>query len=377
MAAGEDVMPNNPDVIIVGGGVIGCSLAYQLAKQGIKATVLERGQSGSGASGATAGVIGPLWHLDPTHKAVFDLGMRSLELFPRLACELAEAGVDPEFQHQGILKVAFTPAQVDELKRNLRWQVELGLGVKWLDSREILDLEPEVGKGLLGGVFSPGEGCIHGQRLVDSLVHAATGLGAVFLEETEVISLETSGHRVVGVRTLTGSYQCGHTVLAAGPWTGVPGRWLPQDLPISPVKGQRILLRKPGFLPRCLVRSFEGYVVPQADGSLLVAATREEGVFDVRITADAIRQMVDTAIALFPALKDASFVGARAGVRPGSPDGIPIMGPLPGWEGVSIACGHDHVGVMLSPGSAELLARYILTGDPRPLEPFSISRFNH
>jgi glycine oxidase len=375
MAGTENLISKNTDVVIVGGGVIGCSIAYQLAKQGVRATVLERGRFGSGASGATAGVIGPLWHLDPAHKAVFGLGMRSLDLFPQLASELAEAGVDPEFQHRGILKVAFAPKEVDELKQNLTWQGELGLGVRWLDAPEIRELEPEMDDGVLGGVFSPREGCINGQRLVDALVHAATLLGAMFLEETEVTGLEISGQSVVGVRTLTGYYECGHTVLAAGPWTGIAGRWLPQALPISPVKGQRILLRKPGFLPKCPVRSFEGYVVPQANGSLLVAATREEGAFDVRITANAIRQLVATAIGLFPALEDASFVGARAGVRPGSPDGIPIMGPVPGWDGVSVACGHDHAGVMLSPGSAELVARYILDGDPRPLEAFSISRF--
>jgi len=235
-----DMMSKNTDVIVVGGGVIGCSIAYQLAKQGMSATVLERGQFGSGASGATAGVIGPLWHVDPNHKAVFDLGMRSLELFPGLASELAEAGVNPEFQHRGILKVAFNPAQVDELKQNLTWQGELGLGVRWLDAPEIRELEPELDDGLLGGVFSPGEGCISGQRLVDALVNAATGLGAVFLEETEVIGLETSGHTVVGVRTLTDSYQCGHTVLAAGPWTGIPERWSPLPIGCHPPEALRI-----------------------------------------------------------------------------------------------------------------------------------------
>jgi len=195
------------------------------------------------------------------------------------------------------------------------------------------------------------------------------------LEETEVTGLEFSGRKVVGVRTSTDSYQCGHTVLAAGPWTGIPGRWLPEDLLISPVKGQRILLRKAGFLPRCPVRNFEGYVVPQADGNLMVAATREEGIFDVRITAEGVHRLVTAAISVFPELRDATFIGARAGVRPGTPDGLPIMGPIPDWEGLSIACGHDHAGVMLSPGSAELVARYLLTGDPHPLEPFSISRF--
>jgi len=253
------------------------------------------------------------------------------KITPKVLLAQSLQGMLQPFHLAGVLKVAFTPAQVDELKQNLTWQGELGLGVRWLEALEIREMEPEVSEGVVGGVFSPGEGCISEQRFVDALVHAATSLGAVFLGETEVIGLETSGHRAVGVRTLAGSYQCGHTVLAADPWVGVAERWLPLDLPVTPVKGQRILLRKPGFLPGCPVRSFDGYVVPQTDGSVLVASTREGGVFDIRITAGAIRQLVDTATALFPALKDASFVRARAGVRPRSPDEIPIMGPLPGW----------------------------------------------
>ena len=115
--------------------------------------------------------------------------------------------------------------------------------------------------------------------------------------------------------------------------------------------------------------------MPQVDGTTLVASTREEGVFDDQTTAEAVRYLISTGIAIFPELKDATFVAARAGVRPGWPDGLPIMGPIPQWEGLSIASGHDSVGVMLSPGSAELMAGYIITGDPEPLEPFSISRF--
>lgn len=367
-------MPGTADVVIVGGGVIGCSLAYWLAKAGVKTLVLERSRFGSGASAATAGVIGPLWHIDHTHSEFFDLGLRSLELYPALAAELTEAGVDPEFRQRGVLKLAFTPEQADELRVNLSWQGEQGLGVRWLDPPEVVDLQPGVADGLLGGVYSPKEACVRGQRLVDALVHAATNLGAVFLEETEVTGLEFSGNKVVGVSTLTGSYRSAHTVLAAGPWTGVPGRWLPDDLPVIPVKGQRILLRKPGFLAKCPVRSFEGYVVPQADGTQLVASTREEGVFDVRPTAEGVRYLISTAIAIFPELQDASFVEARAGVRPGWPDGLPMMGPIPEWEGLSITSGHDSVGVMLAPGSAELMADYLITGDPEPLAPFSISR---
>jgi glycine oxidase len=116
-------------------------------------------------------------------------------------------------------------------------------------------------------------------------------------------------------------------------------------------------------------------VVPQLDGNLLVGATREEGVFDEQTTAGAVQQMVSAAVASFPLLKDAIFIGARAGVRPGSPDGVPIMGPVPGWEGLSIASGHDAAGIMLSPGSGELMANYITGGGAKPLESFSVSRF--
>ena len=247
----------------------------------------------------------------------------------------------------------------------------------WLGPDEVLDREPEVNPDVMGGVFSPREGCIRGQRYVDALVHAASQRDATFLEGQEVTALETDGGRVIGVRTAADTHHAGHTVLAAGPWTGIAGRWVPEALPVRPVKGQRILLRNIGFMPRSTVTNFLGLgsVIPQVDGNLLVAATREEGVFDQRITADAIGQMVETAATSFPILRHAEFMGARAGVRPGSPDGIPIMGPVPEWKGLSIASGHDHVGIMLSPRSGQLMANYISTGDADPLAPFSLARF--
>ena len=369
-------MPKTTDVAIVGGGVIGCSIAYHLAKQGIKSTVFEQRRFGSGASGATAGVVGPLWHISPSDEATFALGLKSLDMFPHLAAELSEAGIDPELRQYGILWMALTPEEVQSLERNLAWQGELGLGVSWLERDEILQREPHINPKVLGGVFSPREGHVRGQSLVDSLVHASTQLGATFLEGVEVFGLQTKDRRVTGVRTANDTYYAGQTVLAAGPWTGIAGRWIPAPrLPVRPVKGQRILLRKTGFLPRCPVRCTEGYVIPQADGNVLVAATRGEGEFDQEITADGLDQMIAAAVLGFPVLKDARFVEAQAGVRPGSPDDVPIIGPVPGWDGMSIASGHDAVGVMLSPGTGALMADYISTGDATPLEPFSLSRF--
>ncbi len=364
------------DVAIVGGGVIGCSIAYYLARRGIKSIVFEQHRLASGASGATAGLITPLWHVDHTHRALFDMGLRSLNAFPDLAADLAESGADPGLRQCGVLKVAVTQEEAETLKDDFAWQGEMDLGVTWLDPDEIFEREPELSQETLGGVFSPHEGYVSGQRLVDSLMHAATQRGATLLEGEEVSGLETDGRRVTGVRTAKDVCHAENTVLAAGPWTGIANRWIDHPIPVRPIKGQRALLKKAGFLPDFVVHSFIGTAVPQTDGTILVGATRHEGQFDQEVTADAIMSILANAISILPTLKDASFVEARAGVRPGSPDNVPIIGPIPDWEGLSVASGHGGTGVMLAPGTAELIADYISTGNADSLEPFSVSRFD-
>ena len=373
------MLPKTIDIVIIGGGVIGCLVAYYLAKQKVKVLVLDRSRFGSNASGATVGVISPLWHVDPSIEPMWSLGIRSLDLFPSLAAELAEAGIDPEFQQTGVLKLAFTESQVDELRSNLSWQSGLGMGVTWLDTDHLLSREPKINPKVLGGVDSPGDGCVRGQRLVDSLVHAATALGAIFCEETEVISLRRERDRVTGVDTPMGSVNSEQVLIAAGPWSGIHTQWLGGEstasIPVRPVKGQRVLLKKSGFLPQTPVRNFDAYVVPQIDGNVLVGATREESQFDQIVTAEGIRSMLEAAMLSFPSLGGAEFVSGRSGVRPATPDNMPILGPVDSTRGLSIATGHDSVGIMLSPATAELLTQYLLDGNADPLDPFKLSRF--
>ena len=372
-------MTGGIDVAIVGGGVIGCSIAYELAKRGVDCTVLEKSAFGAGASGATAGVVSPLRHVDPNVRPMWQLGMRSLELFPVLAAELAWAGVDPEFRQTGVLKLAFTEEQAAELHDEVEWQQAARLGVEWLEADEVLRREPDANPAVLAGVNAPMAGYVRGQRLVDSLVQAASRLGARCLNSVEVTGLVWEGDRVTGVETSTGVVSAGHVVLAAGPWTGIKGRWSTRegalDVPVRPVKGERLLLRRPGLLPKATVHNFRGYVVPWANGDVLVASTRIEGRFDEQVTAGGIAELIASAALTYPGLSEAAFVGARAGVRPATPDGMPVLGPVPGIEGLSIAAGHDAVGVMLSPATAELMCQFILDGNTAPLEPFSLQRF--
>ena len=372
-------MPEAVDVVIIGGGVMGCAIAWQLAKKGVSCALVERGAFGGGASGATAGVVGPLWHLNPEDPDLFRLGMRSLELFPAWASELAEAGVNPEFQQTGVLRLALSDNEFDELIGFHQWQSQLGLGVEWLERDDVLRREPGVNPEVRAAIFSPQEGCVRGQRLCDSLAHAAGRLGANLYEGVEVTGLSHNGDRITGVETTAGEISAGQVVLAAGPWSGIGGRWTapggPLDLPVRGVKGQRMLLRRPGFMPLSPVRNSAVYVVPRLDGNILVASTREEGRSDETVTAGGIATLVSGALGSFPSLGDAAFVSARAGVRPATPDGRPIIGPAPRVEGLTIATGHDAVGIMLSPGTAELATQYLLDSNDASLAAFSPARF--
>ena len=372
-------MPESVDVAIIGGGVMGCAIAWQLAKRGVSCALVERRSFGNGASGATAGVVGPLWHLDPDNPALFGLGLRSLELFPDWATELTEAGVNPEFQQSGVMKVAFTPEEVDELREFFNWQSQLDMGVQWMDTQEVLDREPEANPEVLAAIHSPHEGCVRGQRFCDALINAAGRLGARLYENVEVTGLATEGSRVTSIDTTEGRINAGQIVLAAGPGSGIGGRWSasggPLDLPVRGVKGQRILLRRPGRMPKTPVRNSSVYVVPRLDGNILVASTREEGRSDEVVTAEGVSTLISGACLSFPSLSDAAFVSGRAGVRPATPDGLPIIGPAPGIDGLTIATGHDAVGIMLSPGTAELVVNYLLDGVAEPFQPFRAERF--
>ena len=373
------MLPKTTDIVIIGGGIVGCLVAYQLAKQKVRVLLLERSRFGSNASGATVGVISPLWHVDHSIKPMWDLGVRSLDLFPRLAAELTESGIDPEFRQSGVLKLAFSDQQVEELRHKLSSKSALDMGMTWFDTDDLLEREPEISPQVLGGVLSPGDGYVRGQRMVDSLVQAATRLGATFCEGTEVLSLKRAGNKVTGVNTPMGGVNSEQVLIAAGPWSSMHTDWFGEEysmqVPIRPVKGERILLRKPGFLPKTPVRNFEAYVVPQLDGDILVGATREELRFDQVVTANGVNRMINAAVLSYPGLADAEFVSGRSGVRPATPDGMPVLGPIEALEGLSIAAGHDSVGIMLSPATAELVTQYLLDGNAGPLEPFRISRF--
>ena len=372
-------MPPPVDLAIIGGGVIGCAIAWRLAQSGASIALIERGRFGNGASGATAGIIAPLWHIPPDNPPLFQMGIRSLDLFPQWAAELADAGINPEFQQTGVLRIALTQPDADDLAQSFQWQSQLNLGVQWLKPDDIRQREPQANPEAIAAVYSPQEGCIRGQRLTHALAHAAAQNGATLYENLPATGLRRTGNRITAIETPIGPIPAGQVILAAGPWSGPAGPWnspnAPLNLPVRGVKGQRILLRLPGFLPQSATHNFTGYIAPRLDGNILVASTREEGQFNQTTTAAAIAHLIAVATRTYPNLTQASFIAARAGIRPATPDNQPIIGPHPIIENLTIATGHDAIGIMLSPATAELTAQYILDRNPTPLKPFTPARF--
>lgn len=363
----------SPDVIVVGGGVIGCAVAYYLACEGVRVDVLERGEIGGEASGAAAGMLAPLAEVEDAG-AFQALCVESLRLFPALASTLREeTGIDIEYLTSGILRVALTDAE----ERRLR---ELAarpgcLPLHWLKAEELRAFEPALSPEIRGGLYSPEEHQVNADRLVQAFARAAEAKGAA-LHRGRVSGLLIPGdHRVVGVRTANGDIIAGHAVLAAGPWTGRLAAPLGTDLPVFPVRGQMMALPSRSA-PRHIVWGSAGYLVPKANGLVFAGATVEKVGFRRRTTAAGLRGLAAMASSLAPRLGAISPVDSWAGLRPGSADGLPLLGPLPGWEGVSVATGHYRNGILLSPITGRLIARSIIDGSPdEALGPFSPARF--
>lgn len=352
-------MSQAPDVVIIGGGVIGLSIAWQLARTGVTVRVLERDRIGSHASSAAAGMLAPLAESDGPD-SLFEFGKASLDLYSVFLEQLAfDSGMEVLLEGPGLLRLALSGEAADSLLRLGSTAEAKAMGVEWLDDRSLRELQPGVSDDAVGALLSPQEKHVDPRRLLQALVKACERLRVSFLEglhaERSATNLE-AGPKVI---------------YAAGAWTGEL-----IDVPMRPVKGQVIQLEQTGHDLSYTLFGGEGYLVPRTDGIVLVGATSEDAGFDERITDEAMDVLVDRAVTLYPSARDFEFVDSWASIRPGTLDGLPILGALPGQEGSYVATGHYRNGILQAPITAKLIAELIVNGRvPHELEPFSPNRF--
>ncbi|MBI4531576.1 MAG: glycine oxidase ThiO [Candidatus Latescibacteria bacterium] len=368
------------DVVVIGGGVIGCFIADELAGSGVRVSVVERGRVGAEASSASAGLLVPLHAAEEegTRTPLFDLYLTSTRMFPKFIPELEqETGISTEYVPSGSLRLSMSEEEEDLLKEQFeRWKANLGSEMEWIDRQQAHEMEPELGSEIRGGIFSKEEKYLNSARLVDALARRASLRGVKFLEGCMATGIQTSGNRVEAVLTSEGEVATRHVIVAAGAWSRFCCEWFGISIPIAPARGQMIAVKPLDRMLRRPIFTAHGAAFPRLDGSIYVGATVELVGFNKRNTPEGIASLLDQIPPILPRLSGEGFERAWAGLRPFCEDGVPVIGRLPGWEGVIVASGHFKMGIVGSPITARKVKEIIVDGREDPLiKPFSPARF--
>jgi len=361
------------DVVVIGAGLIGLATAFELAERGATVRVYDRGEPGRAASWAAAGMLAPYSeHINDG--PLLDLCASSLREYPAFVERVrAASGADPRLRLDGVVHTAFNDTDLERLQRHAQTLAMRNVATEMVDRSSILSAEPWLGSNVSGGLIVNGEGYVDNRRLGRALVSACQTRG-VLVERSPSLRVECDARRALGVHTDLGFVAAGAIVNACGAWAsqlnGVPPSCVP---PVEPIKGQMFALAVPVDFVRHATWVPGAYLVPREDGRLLVGATVESAGFDERVTAGGMDDLLHAALSAAPSLGAFAVTESWAGLRPGTPDGLPFLGPTL-IEGLFLACGHYRNGILLAPATARTIADAV-EGKPAPeLLPFALAR---
>jgi glycine oxidase len=365
-------------VIIVGGGVIGLSIAHHLLSRGIKSIVVERGPFAKEASWAGAGYL-DLRAAAQVGGAYFDLCRLSFDLFPPWVERIEkESGLSCELLESGSLDLAFDDKDEEGIRALDKKLKKHGLEGQWLTGPEVHKVEPGLSERVQAAFRLKQTRQVRPPRLTRALLRSLQTQGVVLRELEMVQSFLAKGRTIFGVKTNKETLEADAVVLATGAWTGLFGEKFKRVIPIKPIRGQALLYQsKPEFLSHILFSPL-AYLVPRIDGRIYVGSTLEEVGFDKTTTSSGLELLKRGALRALPGLSEVLMDDSWAGLRPGSPDGWPFLGKFPDWEGVWLAAGHFTHGLLLSAATGELIAQDILGEKPSvDLGPFVLGRRPH
>ena len=364
------------DVVIIGGGIIGCAVAYQLRKQGVDVVVVDKGEIGGEASSAATGLLAPIRPFLKPQNSYLPLQLASLALFPSLVPELESvSGIAIEFERTGTLRVV-QARQETRLRAWMQdWQ-QRGFPIELLTGNELHRQEPALASHIATAIYNPDEPQLNAAQLMNAYARAVENLGTILLTHTEVTGILRRGKRITSISVPQGEIACEHLVIAAGAWSAICGNWLDLAIPVQPLRGQSLALFQPASPVQQIIFGERVYLAPKPDGSIFVGATRDNVGFDCSTTVEGITWLRDAVMRLAPGIDTGSIKRAWAGLRPQTPDTWPILGSAPGWENVFLACGHGGFGILLSAITGQVAAEAIITGQsPLLIQPFGLQRF--
>ncbi len=367
----------NP-VAVIGGGIIGLSVGWQLVRRGVPVTLFERDAAGRGASWVAAGMLAPHSEVGFEEEEFLRLGVESLGEFPRFLGELEEdSGRKVPLDGRGTLIVGFHRDDTERIRRLYEFREHIGLPVRWLPGSEGREIEPLLSPKITAAIWLPDDGQINNRELIEALKAAFIARGGVLREHEPVREVVIENGRASAVRTGESEISALSIVVAAGCWSGLING-IPDDMrpPVRPVKGQIVSLRIDGEFPFAhVVRAPDAYLLPKSDGRLIIGATQEEMGFDVTPTAGPVMRLLERGWEAVPSIYDLPLEGIEVGLRPGSRDNEPLIGPTEVRD-LYYATGHHRHGILLAPVTAYSLCDMILEGKTSELlAPFHPSRF--
>ncbi|MCY4404260.1 MAG: glycine oxidase ThiO [Candidatus Poribacteria bacterium] len=375
----------NRKIIIIGGGVIGLGIGWQLAKAGASVSLFERDKVGRAASWAAAGMLAPLAEAHTEETELLGLGVKSLSLYPQWVKELeADAQMCIDYRVDGTLIVGLEPDDTHQLRHLYTAQQQLDLDVNWLTGREAREIEPTLSPRITAAIHCASDHQVDNRLMLGALQRAYISCGGMLQENSSVEGIVIEKGTVTGILTEEGSQKCDVVVLAAGCWStqikGIPESARP---PIRPVKGQMLALQmEEGVDVKTVIRTVRAkyptsvYLVPRTDGRLIIGATNEEMGFDTRLTAGGIFELLRGAWEAVPGIYEFPVLETWAGLRPGSRDNAPILGKNE-VENLIYATGHYRNGILLTPITAYEISKLVMTGETsKTITPFQLNRFS-
>ena len=368
-------------VILIGAGIIGLSISYYLKKENCEVVILEKGKAGSEASYASAGMLASQSEFD-FYEDFMDFCIQSRDIYSDYCKDIENAsGINVEFQKCGMIRPAVTEEQEKHLKANYEWQKKRNLEIEFLDGNELRNIEPNLSKNIISGLYTKNDGQVNNRKLMEALIMANKKINNKIIEDCEVTDYLIENNKVTGVKTNNGIFNADIVINTAGAWPSLISKNIIPNFEVKPIHGQMVSLQSDKkILNKVIFASIlgkGGYIVPRKNNEIVLGSTMEDIGFEKKIDEESINSILKTAFDIVPEFKNLKIKEKWSGFRPFTEDKLPIIGKT-NIENLILATAHGRNGILLAPITAKAITELVINNNIIPeIKDFGVDRFNN